>query len=101
MTLCWWTALKHLSDTDCISASVPRPEPTLDKIQTWIERQVLGSLVVLRSTAGRLAFNQWLQSSLNDTQRNLSPSHDRLIAHSHENNIVPLSKSRLLAMIPG
>jgi hypothetical protein len=74
----WWQAfLDRVGGV--VVHSRPRVVRSIERTITWIERQVLRSLVVAREVYGRSSFNAWMAKSMDKAKDNLSPWQEHLI----------------------
>jgi hypothetical protein len=75
----WWQAfLDRVGEV--VVHSRPRVVRSLERTLTWIERQVLRSLVVVREVCGRSSFNGWMARGMDKAKENLSSWQQHLIA---------------------
>ena len=74
----WWQKFVDEAGGQ-IRHSVARPSRTVERIFTWMERQVVTMMSALRDGMGRLEFQKWLNNHLERSRERFRPYHQVLV----------------------
>lgn len=69
----WWQKFLNALG-GALQWSVPRVQKSLDKTITWIEKQVIKSLVVIKKCLGDAKYNNWFDYKFAQLSKKLNPS---------------------------
>lgn len=86
----WWQQFLDFVAAVPLKFSLPKPERTLDKTRTWMNRQVCTSLAMIREVYGERQFQQFIRQLLSDGFHRFTTYHKAVVKQGRKLYSVPI-----------